>query len=303
MINIAFAKKALLTAIALAAAGSAIAADHDFMVYGEAYNPDFGKQPWAITMDGETLVAPSDACGMVFEGDSVVHWYSDNYALHDTIEIEWKNGKYAADVFLPGPTCGAWDGVTVENVDEVDNVAASQYTPPFDFSGALEADATGFWTDGENPSHKLIYLHQPCHPMPQCILGGQDFKVNGWSEGLSDPIRDLGLVLTAISRGDSTALTLLTRATATLSAAAREQDTRIQARRQFNTRTLEPSIRQLEDIARQRLASAQADVATCSGNLRQGRRDVAYRLCTSAVLSAKSARAALDTGDSWVALK
>lgn len=299
MFNGNFTKKVLLAAIALAAAANAIGAEHFFEVHGEAYNPEFGMQPWVITMDGEALVAPTDACGMVFEGDSVLHWYSDNFGLHDTIEIEF-DGKYAADVYLPGPSCGSWPGTVVENVDEVDNVPESQYTPPFDFSGAIEADATGYWTDGENPSHKLVYLHQPCQPAPQCFLGGQDLVTNGWSQGLSDPIRNLDLALSAINRGDSTASTLLQRASAALAAAARDQDARIRARRQYNTRTLEPSIRQLEDIARARLASAQGDASTASNYLRLGKRDAAYRACNGALLNTKSARGALDTADSWV---
>jgi hypothetical protein len=284
-----FARRALIALAALAAAGHAYAA-HDYYVHTEPYNPMGGQQPWSITVDGlggVPLVAPSDACGMRFEGDWNLQWRSDLNNLVHNIPADG-----AADVYLPRPGCGAWSGVVVEPEGEPD------YAPPYDIAGRIETYANGYWIN--SAGQKLIYLHQPCHPMPGCIQGPQRFLANSWSDPVRGSIRELHLVLEAIRRTDSSAFAAVNLASAELDSGDRVLAARIGARRELDTGTLEVAIRPLEDFAQRRLVDARSNLETCSASLRLGRRDAAYRACAEALLDTLSARAALDTGDAWV---
>jgi hypothetical protein len=112
-------------------AGPVLGASHDYYIHTEAYNPvGDAMQPASITidwLDGDVLSVPDEACGMRFEGDYTLHWYSNSFGLHDSITAS----DGVADVWLPSDDCGAWQGVTVETEDET-------YVPPYDFSGYIE---------------------------------------------------------------------------------------------------------------------------------------------------------------------
>ena len=273
------------------AALPAAAASHDYFVHGEAYNPQGGGfQPSHITIDslnGDTLVVPDAACGMRFEGDFTMQWRSNNGALVQNIPTGG-----AANVWLPSAGCGAWQGVTVETD------GGDTYIPPFDFSGRIETDATAYWIN--SAGDKLVYLYQPCHPMPDCVLASQAFVPNSWSYGLRDSIRELRAVQFALHRGDRTALALLAGADDALRVAARTMMQRVKSRRAVNTGSLERSMRQLEAAALARLASARNGVGVCRTELTQGRVDQAYRACGEALGMLQFARVALDTGDAWI---
>lgn len=267
------------------------AASHDYFVHGEAYNPlGGGYQPSYITIDwleGDPLVAPEDACGMRFEGDFNMQWLSNN----DELVYNIPTGG-AADVWLPSDDCGAWQGITVETD------GGDTYVPPYDFSGRIETYATGYWINSDG--QKLVYLYQPCHPMPQCILGPQVFVANGWSDALLDPIRELRTVQFALDRGDSAAMTLLARAGDALNVAARTTGERVKYRRTVDTGRLERPMRQVEDAALASIADAQRSVGVCRKELARGNRATAYRTCDEALREVQSARVALDTGDAWI---
>lgn len=288
---------AIAAAVMASFAVPAAAASHDYFVHGEAYNPlGGGYQPSYITIDwleGDALVAPEDACGMRFEGDFNMQWLSNNDELVDNIPTGG-----AADVMLPSDDCGAWQGVTVEPVDEDGDPNGDPYVPPHDFSGRIETYATSYWINSNGD--KLVYLYQPCHPMPQCILGPQVFVANGWSQALRDPIRELRAVQFGLGRGDSTAMTLLARAGDALDVAARTTADRVQYRRAVDTGGLERPMRQVEDAALASIADAQRSVGVCRKELAHGNRDAAYRTCDEALREVQSARDALDTGDAWI---
>lgn len=272
-------------------AATTAAASHEYFVHGEAYNPlGGGYQPSNITIDwlnGDPLVVPEDACGMRFEGDNEMHWISNNYDLEDSILTGG-----AANVWLPSDDCGSWQGITVETD------GGDTYIPPFDFSGRIETYATGYWINKNG--QKLVYLYQPCSPMPKCILGSQTFVANGWSNALRNPIRELVILQSALVRGDSAAMKLITRVSDALNIALRTTAERVKYRRRINTGHLERSMRQVEDIALTSIADAQRSVGACRKELEFGNRDAAYRVCNEAFRKVQSARVALDTGDAWI---
>ncbi|TXI17473.1 MAG: hypothetical protein E6Q62_08915 [Nitrosomonas sp.] len=281
----------LLIFLSLINANNLLAA-RDYFIHTEAYNPQIQQQPWTITvneLNGAAMIPPDDACGMRFEGDWNLVWSSDDYKLIQNIAT---NG--GADVYLPRPTCGAWNGVVVEPDGKAD------YAPPHDFNGRIETYSNGYWINSNG--EKLIYKYQPCTPMPNCIIGSQRFVANNWSRGLNVPIQELQLTLNAIekSRTLSIILKIAERAAATAATAEKTLIKQLTIRRGVNTGNLEKSIRQLEDTARSGVVAARTSIDLCINALHQNNRNDAYRACNSALLQVQRARFLLDTGDAWV---
>lgn len=264
---------------------------HDYYVHTEAYNPlGGGFQPSHITvdwLDGDVLSPPDDACGMRFEGDFTLNWYSEDFGLHDSIAAP----DGVADVWLPSGDCGAWQGVAIETDDEL-------YTPPYDFSGYVETYSKAYWINSSG--QKLVYLYQPCHPMPSCILGPQVFVANGWADSLGEPILKLRAVQMALNQRGTATLPLVTKAAEALERAARTTAERVKYRRTVHTGKLEHPIRQIEDAALSRISRAQERVRRCSAELARSNPTLASRFCDAALHATLDARAALDTGDAWI---
>jgi hypothetical protein len=279
-----------IAATLTAAAGPVAAASHDYFVHAEAYN-GAGYQPYSITVDalsGDVLSQPDDACGLRFEGDFNLHWHSDDFNLQDNIPAD----DGVADVWLPSATCGAWQGVTVETGDGL-------YTPPNDFSGYIDTYATAFWIN--DAGQKLVYLHQPCHPMPSCIQGPMDEALtNGWSESLQDPINTLRIIQLALGGDGKVPISLQNRLADGLTLAARATEERLVYRRQTDVGSLEKPLRQLEDAALVQFAKARKHLGTCRNALTRADRNAALRECDAALRAALAARVALDTGDAWI---
>lgn len=277
--------------VAVLAAGPAAGASHDYYVHTEAYNPLGGLQPSYITidwLDGDVLVRPNGACGMRFEGDSVLHWYSYDFGLEESIDA----ADLVADVWLPSDDCGAWQGVTIETDDGL-------HVVPYDFSGYIETYSKGYWINSSQ--QKLVYLFQPCSPMPACIMGSsQEAVANGWSESLGDPIIKLRAVDMALKKGATAALPFAKHAADALAQAARTTTERVQNRRTVHTGKLELPMRQVEDAALSRISRAREQVRECSGELARGNAASAARMCDAALRHTLDARAALDTGDAWI---
>lgn len=226
---------------------------------------------------------PDDACGMRFEGDFTLNWYSKDFDLHDSIAAP----DGVADVWLPRDGCGAWQGVTIETDDDL-------YTPPYHFSGYIETYSKAYWINSSG--QKLVYLYQPCHPMPSCILGPQVFVAKGWADSLGEPILKLRAVQMALNQRSTSAVRLVTKAVEALERAARATAERVRYRRTVHTGKFEEPIRQIEDAALSRISRAR----TCSSELARGNQTSASRFCDAALHATLDARAALDTGDAWI---
>lgn len=273
------------------AAGVAMAASEDYFVHTEPYNPSGSQpQPWSITvggLNGSTLTPPDDACGMRFEGDWNLQWHSDNYGLTTNIPADGE-----ADVWLPQPGCGAWDSVVVEPAGE------PFFSPPYDFAGYIETHARAYWINASG--EKLIYAHQPCHPMPKCIMGPQGFVSKGWSGGLVYPFHQIKHALDLLDGSLSEAIDQIERAADAVDKAAAQLKQQFKYRRRYDTGSLERPIRQLENSANRYVAVARRSLAKCSGAFEGGDSETAYRACNTALTEIQAARTALDTGEAWV---
>lgn len=280
-----------LSTLLVIVAGSPMAATHDYFVHTEPYNPNgFQQQPWSITVDwlgGNELTPPDDACGMRFEGDWLLKWHSDAYGLVDNIPADGE-----ADVWLPQPGCGAWSSVVVEPA------GGPLYSPPYDFAGYIQVYGKGYWINANG--EKLVYLHQPCHPMPECILGPQGFVRNGWSDGMGYPIQQIKFAVDLLDSRTSKAIVQIERATDAVDKAAEQLKYQLEQRRRYDTGSLERSIRQLEDAASRNVAEARRALAECSAAVEVGDSETTNRACNTALLKMQTARTVLDTGDAWV---
>jgi len=275
----------VLTASLAFASGSAMASK-DYFVHTEPYNPSgLQQQPWSITVDalnGNALTPPYDACGMRFEGDSLLKWRSDEYGL--VVEIPTDGN---ADVWLPRPGCGAWDVVIVESAGE------QPYASPSDFAGYIEVDAKGYWINANG--EKLIYVAQGCTPKPECNQDANPSFSHGWSDGLGHPYQQIRRAVEMLDSLSPKAFEQIGRATVASAEAAGQLEQHLVQRRRYHAGTLERPNRQLEDAASGDVAVARRALAECSAAFEDSRLAIAYRACNTALLKMQAARAALDS--------
>jgi hypothetical protein len=273
----------------LIAAGPAAGAAYDFYVQTEAFNADNGDayQPFQITtdwLDGVPMIRPDGACGMLFTYSSEITSYPD-----DGGEGWTHNGP--AEALLPSADCTSVNVVTFE-------IGAIQEAVADYVSGYVHTYNRGLWSDGNG--HALAYLHQPCQPMPSCMEIMDDQVVaNGWSDSLGDPLTKLRIASMEIKRKGTGALPQVMVAANVLEQTALTTAERVQNRRTVDTGPLEPSIRQVEDVAQRHISQARDRVSECARALGRGGIASASKACDEALRRVLDARAALDTGDAW----